>query len=340
MNIFEIIENVTKRTEPFHSEFLTESLRTDMELRKKFFDLVLPADLIPSFSKSSFQNKLVIESEDRFENRKRIDVIIQDKDSKKIIGIEVKTSDSSVSANQLSDYSKNMREKYPDYQIIMVFLTPFNTDNLPEDILPSKINAIQEFLKFEEAGILSVHINWRDIVNLYKKPVGLQNSLYSQHEVYICKRVINESLLRIDNIERNREFFQFFGQDTFEKFIEYVKNEKLFFREEDKKYLFPLEENRYEFKKIISLIKIVIESEQLNKTTSKKNFVTNDLLYGYCNGTYGKFFRSLFSTVEKFPFIWLEGKKRIGVRASHPSHPNGVSILTVSTEAIEILKKR
>jgi hypothetical protein len=345
VNIFEIIEGVTSRIEPFHSVFLTEALRTNREFRKRFIELVLPSDLILDFNQFPTENVLIIKSEESFEDQKRIDVFIQDRISKLIIGIEVKTTDSSVSNNQLSDYSKGMCEKYPDYQIIMVFLTPFNANNLPEDISPLKINAIQKFLEFKEKepDILSVHINWRDIVNLYKDSIGLQNSLYSQHKDYICKKVINVSLLRtrIDNIEQNRGLVQFFGTDTFEEFIEYLKDEKLFFQEDDKKYLFPLEQNKENYEKLIESIQILIKSDQLIKKKSKKNEVIDELLNEYENGNYGEFFITLFSILETFPFIWLKGKKRIGVRALHYSHKSsGVSIFTINSDSIEIRKQR
>ena len=48
-----------------------------------------------------------------------------------------------------------------------------------------------------------------------------------------------------------------------------------------------------------------------------------------------------FSTVKKYPYLWLKGKKRIGLRASHPLHKSsGVSLLTINTDFIEIVKER
>jgi hypothetical protein len=45
-------------------------------------------------------------------------------------------------------------------------------------------------------------------------------------------------------------------------------------------------------------------------------------------------------TVSDYPYIWLKGEEKIGIRAAHPDYNSGVSLLTLSRDKIEIVRKR
>lgn len=342
MNIFNVINSVTSRIEPFHSEFLSTSLKNDLKLRNLCLNLILPDNLKKGFIDSSNNEILEIRSEEVFHNKKRIDIIVRDKKNKQIIGIEVKTTDSSVTENQLFAYLEGMQKKYTDYTIFIVYLTPYNRENIPTTILPDRIPSIREFDQFNKLYSESVHINWKDIIELYPKD-NSDNFLYYQHRQYIIETIIDDSNLinRIESIERNRGFSEFIGNTTFDNFINYLQKEKIIFHETESKFTIVLSENTDKFSKIINIIEILSSSENLNKTVTKRNEVDQKLIDSYESSNFKDFFIMLFSTIQEYSYLWLKGRNRLGLRACHSSHKSsGVSLLTISFDSIEIVKER
>ena len=342
MNIFNIINSVTSRIEPFHSEFLSTCLRKDQKLRNQLLGFILPENLKKGFIESSNHEMLEIRSEDVFHNKKRIDIIIHDKKNKQIIGIEVKTTDSSVTENQLLIYLEGMQTKYNDHSVYMVYLTPYNRENIPSTILPGQISSIREFDQFNKLYSKSIHINWKDVVELY--PNDNSNSfLYCQHRQYIIEQIIDDSSLisKFEFIERNRSFSEFIGNTTFENFIKFLQRERIFFHETEKEFTVFLNENTEKFLKIITLIEILTSSENLDKTVTKRDEVDQSLIDSYENSRFKDFFIMLFSTIQQYKYLWLKGNNRIGLRAPHSSHKSsGVSLLTINFDSIKIVKER
>ena len=290
MNIFEVISSVTRRIEPFHSEFLSTSLRTNKKFRNQFLDLILPENLKNGFIDSSNNEILEIKSEDVFQDKKRIDIIIKDKNSNQIIGIEVKTSESSITVNQLSSYLEGMKLKYTDYNIYIVYLTPYNQENIPEKISPDKVPSICEFLEFNNSYNQSIHINWGNVVKLYSTN-NADNYLYGQHSQYIMDKIIDDSKLlnRIESIERNRGFSEFIGDETFYNFISFLNEKEISYDDIDNKFAIHLNKNEDKFTNIIKTIEILFLSESLNKGIIRKDEVNQDLIDFYTNTKFKDF---------------------------------------------------
>lgn len=343
VNIFEIIEKVTSRIEPFHSEFLTNSFRNNKILLNKFFLLIRTSLTNDSINKFIASEELIIVSEDLFFDSKRIDLTIKEPKSKNIIGIEVKTSDASVSHNQLSIYHDNMIRKYSDYNILIVFLTPFNKQNLPHDISPEEIHAINEFSSFHKNIENSIHINWDDVVDLYENTLSYENKLYIDHKEYIKTEVTSESRLkqRIINMDRNRGLAEFFGEECVGNFFESLLENNITYHEDDKKMKFNLAENANNFDELINTFQILTNSDNLQKKSTKTNKVNKELIKRYENGSNGIFFRLFFSYIENHSYLWLEGKARIGIRASHNLYKSsGVSVFTIDENNVIVYKNR
>jgi hypothetical protein len=342
-NIFEIIEKVTSRIEPFHSEFLVNSFRNDRELLNKFIFHLINKGIDKLIQKFIDAEELIIKSEDSFEDYRRIDITIQEPISMTIIGIEVKTSDSSVSKNQLSFYYNNILQKYPDHDVIIVFLTPFNHENIPKEISPNLIRAIAGFVDFNKLIPNSIHINWKELVNLYNNSQSNENSLYTAHKEYITSKVTNESLLmrRINSLARNRGLAEFLGETCMETFFDNLFNNNIISHEDDKKIIFNIGENINNYESLIDSFEILIDSEKLQKTSKKQNKVQEYLTNQYEHGSNGDFFKQFFSFINNYSYLWLEGTGRIGVRASHTLHPSsGVSLFTLDEDNVVLYKNR
>lgn len=343
INIFEIIDKVTSRIEPFHSEFLASSFRNDRGLLNRFLIHIKNKYNNESIQKFIEAEELIVKSEDSFEDYRRIDITIQEPKSKLIIGIEVKTSDSSVSKNQLSFYYNNLLLKYPDYNVIMVYLTPFNHENIPHTISPTLIHSITEFVEFNKQIQNSIHINWKDLVTLYNNSQSNENYLYSAHKEYITSKVTDESLLirRINSFDRNRGLAEFLGAECVETFFENLFNNNIQYDEDDKKIIFNITKNVQNYESLINSFEILIDSEKLQKTSIKPNKVQENLIRQYEQGSNGEFFKLFFSFINNYSYLWLEGTGRIGIRASHILHPSsGVSIFTIDEHNVMIYKKR
>lgn len=342
-NVFEIIEKVTSRIEPFHSEFFAASLRNDKGLLNNFLMLIRNKNIDESYLTFSNINGLNITSENSFDDFKRIDITIQDPISKIIIGIEVKTSDSSVTKSQLAFYYYNLLRKYPNHNVVMVYLTPFNLLNIPDTVPATSIHAITEFSEFSNECRNSVHISWDDVVNLYNLEPDKINSIYQQHREYIISKITNKSLLigRLSFIARNRDLAEFFGAGCVELFIDFLRKGGIKYTEDDKKIVFNISDNVNNYERLIQLFEILINSDQFQKKLRKHNKVEESLIRKYEQGVNGDFFKILFGKLNTYSYLWLDGTGRIGVRAFHKSHPNsGVSIITLDEANIVIYKNR
>lgn len=342
-NIFDIIGKVTCRIEPFHSELLTVILRDNKVFFKSFITHIFrfsKNDASISFIES---DSIKVLSEDSFFDYKRIDIIIKEPNTKNIIGIEVKTSDSSVRNNQLMEYYDKMVEKYPDYRVFLVFLTPFNTKNLPKEIVPRQIAAINEFTIFQNLYPNSIHVNWDEVVNFYKADSEFDTSILKIHYSYIKSKITNQSRLitRISNVERNRGLAIFFGDECLDSFYEYITNNEIVFSERENELYFEISKNGNNHSELFNALKILIESDKLNKKAIKQNKISDELKQRYENGTNGDFFKQLFEFINGYPYLWMEGQRKIGVRVSHSLHPSsGVSIVTLNNDSLIIRKKR
>ena len=98
LNIFQTIRNTTHRIEPFHSQFLGDALRAslagDRSLFEGIWNLCAPADWAPPQSAE-------VTNESRLVGAQRIDILIVDKATGCVVGIEVKTSRASARSGQL-----------------------------------------------------------------------------------------------------------------------------------------------------------------------------------------------------------------------------------------------
>jgi len=307
-----------------------------------FLKLVLPIDNGNVIHKLMDSDRLEIISEDSFSDFKRIDILIKEPKLKYIIGIEVKTTDSSVRPNQLEDYNKNLIQKYTGYQILLVFLTPFNNKNLPKEVSPNFIAAIVEFELFYKTHKNAIHLNWDEVVDLYHITNEPENNIFVGHRDYVKTKITNTSrlLTRITYQEKNRGLTDFFGLESVELFYDKLSENKINYYEDDQKIQFSIADNANNFDGLLNAFKILMESDNLNQRASKTNKVEEQLLRSYKTGINAEFFKYFFSVINSYSYLWMQGAGKIGVRTSHQSHSSGVSIFTVDENSIIVRKNR
>ena len=67
-----------------------------------------------------------VETEHNFVGARRIDILIIDRENSRILGIDVQTSNASTRFGQLDKCVKDLISEYPDSEMAIAFLTPFN----------------------------------------------------------------------------------------------------------------------------------------------------------------------------------------------------------------------
>ena len=128
VNIFESIGSVTTRIEPFHSQFLGDVLSDSLDGNRDLFDgfwrLAAPDSWgVPESAE-------VRTEADLGPGYGRIDICICDFSTCPglVLGIEVKTTDSSATVGQLCRYRDGLMEAFSERNpaIAIAYLTPFN----------------------------------------------------------------------------------------------------------------------------------------------------------------------------------------------------------------------
>ncbi len=346
-NVFEVIKNVTSRIEPFHSEFLAICLSVDKTFREDFLHAFLPETLSKQLIESSEESALDIRSEYRLGSDQFIDVVIFDDTHKQIIGIEVKTTDTSVTFGQLLAYNDALKEDEErlNYAVYMIYLTPYNEKSMPDDISDvhrELMASEKEFKEFNDKSKDAIHINWKEVVDLYPTQ-GSNAALYQQHKAYVNAVISNDAKLevKLEAMTRNRELAKFIGGDTVTD-LETLMGVN--FSELDGKYTFSLAKYKHNnYRKLKDLVDILCASEKLNQSPRnvKVNEVDAALMANYAQSEHQVFFEYLFEKANKASYLWLKGQGNLGLRAVHSDYPSsGVSLLTISPDAIEIVGKR
>jgi hypothetical protein len=335
-NIFKSLGHVTSRIEPFHSRVFSDFLQHDAEFCERFIKKFVPTRIIAKH-KLSKEEPPRVTAEDNRGAGERIDITLSYPGI--VVGIEIKTSDSSTTQGQLIAYHKLLTEWYPGKDVFMIYLTPFNRDNI-RDIAPTRIHAISEFESYK--GFKSgwgIHINWEEAVAMYPSNITRDiGVLYKQHASYMRNQICDFEI--INTIVNNRELALFLGDSVVAAFFDTLKGSNIQFKDSSDKIEIPLSENIACHDDIISSLNMLMQSDHLDKTKSKRSNITKDFRAEYERTVFGEFFRHLFRVVDQYGHLWLQGKASIGLRAAHKNYTTGVSICTLTHDQVNIVKRR
>ena len=188
MNIFETIEKTSKRIEPFHSQFLADALQASIGGDRSLFNAVWR---LAAPGQWDLPESAEISAEEVVPGEGRIDIAIRcDSPERRMMGIEVKTTDSSVEFGQLERYRNGLISGNAGYAVAIAYLTPFNRKQAPDKA--NGLPTVKEFDDFQRKYPGARHISWLDIAAIPWNG----NELWRQHQLYVYQRISSYEKLR------------------------------------------------------------------------------------------------------------------------------------------------
>lgn len=323
VNVFESMRKVTSRIEPFHTQFLADvladSLKRDRTLFDEFWALAAPQGWdVPKHADAKAEVDLG-KVEDAHVGR--IDLCIRASAPSRVLGVEIKTTDSSVTEGQLRRYHKGLENCYADHKIAVAYLTPFNAERAGE--LAEQLPTVKEYKEFAKDFPTSRHVSWLDVAEI---GWDYSNQLWQQHRVFVLKCISSYRKLK-ERSQRDRSFNVFFGDDAADEFWDGL-NALGFKPSAGQGVKVALSEVKdipafvATFEALISRGEGVLQERSQRKKADKFSNMCK-----FTKSDFGEIHEALFSLSRRFDWVWIEGKENYGIRVAHSAHrSSGVSI--------------
>ena len=314
MNIFETIGRTTSRTEPFHSRFLADALRESMGGDRRLFDAVWRLTA-PDGWEAPQEAKVCAELPAG--DGRRIDIAIKcASPASRIVGIEVKTTDSSATVGQLEKYYDGLSKEHGG-QIAIAYLTPFNRQRAGDkaDALPT----IREFDEFRKIRTDARHVSWLDIAAIPWDG----NELWRQHQAYVRSTIACDEKLRRSAV-RDRSLDEFFGGDCVDNFWQELSQLGIEPASGGDTAI-DLADHVEDADRLARAFEIlVIEGDGVARGAVRKDNFGEDLRERYLESPVH---RALFGLSDRHSHVWLQGKQDYGLRVAHGRYTGGVSLV-------------
>ena len=314
MNIFETIGRVSRRYEPYHSQFLTDALESSLKCDRSLIDdvwkLAAPPDWEPP-EQAAVSAEEVVESG-------RIDVCIRsDHPNRRVVGIEVKTDDASAHSGQLEKYRTGLMKKFRGYDVQISYLTPFNREHAGE--AADSLTTVRVFEEFASDSTRSRHLSWLDVADIPWDG----NHLWKQHQAYVHQHISSRKELQ-KRSALNRGFAEFFGREAADRFLEEIG--LLGVRD--------TEINFSEFRDVPSFARsladafgILLGTANVSRNVRRDDKFPDELRRRFLESQYCEAHVAMFDLSRRFPHVWVQGKRDYGVRTAHRKYSSGVSLL-------------
>lgn len=332
MNIFESIERATRRIEPFHSQFLADALQESIEGDRSLFDAVWRLTTPGGWEAPE---EATIAAEKDVPGEGRIDIWIEcESPTRRIVGIEVKTTDSSATRGQLEGYLTGIAESFSGYEVAIAYLTPFNRHWAPDkaDALPT-VKAFDEFVKIHR---VARHVSWLDIAAIPWNG----SELWRQHQLYVYQHISSHKKLRV-SATRDRSLDQFFGEEPVAAFWEGLSDlgiESQSGADTDINLDGFGHEPDFAHKLAQSFEILIMEGDADRK---KENEFFEEKRGRFLDSPHRKVHEALFALADRHSHVWVKGEKDYGIRVAHPSHASGVSLVrSDGPERLKIVDQR
>lgn len=325
MNIFEVIGQVTHRIEPFHSEFLAEALEESMRGDRRLFDGVWSAATGNDVD-WSVPKQADVTSEDVL-GRERIDLTIRDLAGRRIIGIEVKTTDASAKEGQLERYRDGLSEKYPDNRVRIAYLTPFNA--VRAGGTKRKLQTVEVFQKYAVHDRSAVHLSWLDITEIPWEA----GALWDQHRAYVRDHICHPAKLSPPPRAGGKELREFLGADVVDELWESLAQADIRVSDDGEIEL----GDDVEMRAIVRALRLLIESPRADRGRQRADNYPSGERDRLLDAPQGRLFRDVFGLADQYSHVWIQGKRDFGLRVAHAQHPAGVSILRSKGESIIVI---
>ena len=327
MNIFESIGRVSRRYEPYHSQFLADALESSLKGDTSLFNALWRLAAPPDWETP---DRAVVSTEEVVETG-RIDVCIRsDYPYQRILGIEIKTDDASAQRGQLGKYLKGLIKKFPEYDVQVSYLTPFNRKQAGE--AADSLRAVQAFEEFAVNSPRSKHISWLDVATI----TWDGNHLWNQHQAYVRSRIASLSELQAKS-ELNRGFAAFFGSVAAEQFLETLSDLGVHGTKIDLS-----EFKEPDFAKSLSgSIEKLLDTDNVLRNVRRHDSFESELRHRFLDSRHREVHKAMFCLSRRFPFVWVQGKRNYGIRTAHRNHSNGVSLLrSVGPDCLVVGERR
>ncbi len=321
-NIFETIQRTTRRTEPFHSQYLGDVLDASLAGDRSLFDAVwklcAPVEWAPPA-------RAKVSTEFPLDGAQRIDVLIKDSDNGLVLGIEVKTSRASARAGQLEGYLQGLRKENEAENIALAYLTPFNRAQAERFIGDdaATLSTVKVFDEFQCTFDRSRHVSWLDVAGVDWEAGG---EVWSQHRAYVREKMANGDTLR-GAMERNRSLREFFSAEAVDRFDDAL----LALSDGDHSddgvtiELARLDGDAAELTRALAIL--IEDGEHVAQRAEKEDRFDDTLRERFLNSRCGEVHDALFS-LAKYPHVWLQGSWNYGLRVAHKRSSGGVSLVT------------
>lgn len=330
VDIFRTIQKTTSKIEPFHSQFLGDALRESVEGERSLFDRVWG---LCAPQEWTLPRNPEILNERALEGGQRIDLLIRDRDTGRVLGIEVKTSRASPRAGQLQDYLRGLLNQGVRLEdIAMAYLTPFNRERAEKAIgeKAGLLPAVRVFEAFADGFERARHVSWLDVADIEWDG----RAIWSQHRRYVRERMASAKGLKVWR-KRNRALDAFFSVEAVEAFwnelsplledapdgaggvidLESIVNEG---EEAVRDAVDRLER---------ALIGLIREAKSVASQRRSDRF-DESLRQPFLESRCRAFHEMLFGLAARFGPVWIQGEKDYGVRVAHRGHSSGISLVT------------
>ena len=323
-NIFESICRTTRRTEPFHSQYLGDVLDASLSGDRSLFDaiwkLCAPVDWAPP-ARAEVSTEFVLDG------AQRIDVLIKDSDNGRVLGIEVKTSRASARAGQLEGYLDRLRksESAPD-KIALAYLTPFNRAQAERFVGDdaATLSTVRVFDEFQRTFDRSRHVSWLDVADVDWEDGG---EVWSQHRAYVRDHMANGENLR-GAMERNRSLREFFSAEAVDRFDDALMALSDGDHSDDGVTieLARLDGDATQLTRALAIL--IEDGEHVAQRAEKEDRFDDTLRERFLNSRCGEVHDAVFALAGEYPHVWLQGSWNYGLRVAHKRTSGGVSLVT------------
>lgn len=317
MNIFDVIRRATSRTEPFHTRFLADALRQSIESDSRLFRAVWDNGV--SGGERWPAPAMAVVAEEDVIDAGRVDVVIRDEDRRRVLAIEAKTVEGSVRDDQLESYLNALQRKYPDDEIRIVYLTPFNRLRAGE--MAGGLHSVRLLEVFREVHPDAVHMSWLDIADVEWNG----GDLWEQHRDYVRRRMCDPAVLQSARGARDRGLGEFVGDDIVAEFWTRLTQHGISYEEGVIDLLLISEPD-----KLRDALEVLIHSPEVNVQARRADSYPEPERTRMLESEQGAVHREIMQLSDTYPFVWIQGRRDYGIRVSHPLYPGGVSLATSS----------
>ena len=330
MNIFETIDNAAITKEPVHSRFLADALSEsvdkngDPSLFKAVWELVAPDDWkIPS-------NPEII-AEYGLDNRGQVDVVIVSGDPENlIVGIEVKTKESSAEFGQLERYRDGLKAKYPCCKLAIAYLTPFNREwakKLAGPRVAGSLKTVKVYDKFKSDFESAKHASWLSVAEIDWD----RNPLWEQHREFVRSHMASREKLPTDELNQKRALPDILGEIPTRPLREFLEARDVEVWCPGEDIDIDLAQFEHELSSFTSglceVLRVMIEKgDGVNPSSHRTDKFHSH--YKFRNSPFREVHESLFELAMEYHHVWLQGTTDYGLRVAHKEHRDGVSLIT------------